>query len=383
MSIERRVRKKGAVYVVWWREGSRMRNRTFALKKDAEAFEATIRLAKRRGDLENLDAGKQSLEAFTEDWWRTYAEPRLERRTLVLYEGYLRNHILPYLGRLELRQLKPETVAKYPADLARAGVSPPTIRKSLVLLQGILERAVEWGRIPTNPARVVKKPSAAPIRLVTPLPPSTVEAIRATLLLRGRRRDASLVSVLAYAGLRPGEALALTWGDIRENTIIVDKRVTLGEVKVGAKSSARPRRTVRLLRSLSQDLAEWRLASGRPADQALVFPKQDGTPWEDHDFRNWRRRVYVPAAEAAGIEKPRPYDLRHSFCSLLLADGRSALFVASQMGHGLRMTLDTYGHLIEELEGQERIDAEAAIRAARERMLTQSSHTNTHTSKLT
>jgi integrase len=40
---------------------------------------------------------------------------------------------------------------------------------------------------------------------------SAVEALRASLLAHGSKRDATLVSVLAYAGLRPGQALALTW----------------------------------------------------------------------------------------------------------------------------------------------------------------------------
>src|SRR4249919_3072944 len=101
MSIERRQRKKGTVWRVQWREGNRNRSRTFDLKRDAAAFEAKIRLSKRRGDLADLDAGRQKLEGFVRDWQRIYADPRLERRTLVLYSGYLRNHILPRLGKLE------------------------------------------------------------------------------------------------------------------------------------------------------------------------------------------------------------------------------------------------------------------------------------------
>lgn len=40
-----------------------------------------------------------------------------------------------------------------------------------------------------------------------------------------------LVSLLAYSGMRPGEALALTWNDVRDNTLIVEKSLALGEVK--------------------------------------------------------------------------------------------------------------------------------------------------------
>ena len=62
----------------------------------------------------------------------------------------------------------------------------------------------------------------------------------------------------------------------------------------------------------------------------------------------------------------RPYDLRHSFVSLLLSEGASIVEVARQAGHAATLTLDTYGHVIEELAGADRVSAEAAIRAARD-----------------
>ena len=64
----------------------------------------------------------------------------------------------------------------------------------------------------------------------------------------------------------------------------------------------------------------------------------------------------------------RPYDLRHSFASLLLHEGRSVIYVARQLGHDARLTLSTYGHVIDELEHVPRIDAEAAIAEARTKL---------------
>jgi len=85
-----------------------------------------------------------------------------------------------------------------------------SIHKAMTLLQGVLQRACEWDRLASNPARAVRKPTAARARAVEPLTPDAVEAIRVWLLERELLRDATLVSALAYAGLRPGEALALT-----------------------------------------------------------------------------------------------------------------------------------------------------------------------------
>lgn len=79
----------------------------------------------------------------------------------------------------------------------------------------------------------------------------------------------------------------------------------------------------------------------------------------------WRGETFVPALEAAGLGRARPYDLRHSFASLLLHEGRSVIYVARQLGHDARYTLGTYGHVIDELDDQPRISAEAAMRAAR------------------
>lgn len=195
---------------------------------------------------------------------------------------------------------------------------------------------------------------------VRPLPPTTVEGIRAAL----GPRDAALVSVLAYAGLPPGEALGLRWGDIREHTILVQRAISLGEE---ADTKTRQHRTVRLLAlaPLAADLRSWRMASGRPNDDELVFPGKEGRPWTLAAYQSWRRRAFHRAVGAAGLAHARPYDLRHSFASLLIHEGRSVIYVARQLGHDAWLTLTRYGHVIDELEEIPGIEAEAAIASAR------------------
>jgi integrase len=94
-----------------------------------------------------------------------------------------------------------------------------------------------------------------------------------------------------------------------------------------------------------------------------VFRARSGAVWSEFDYRTWRRRIFAPAAAAAGAPGIRFYDLRHSFASLLLAQGRSVIDVADQLGHAPRLTLDTYGHVMRELEG--RNVGPTAIAAAR------------------
>ena len=124
-----------------------------------------------------------------------------------------------------------------------------------------------------------------------------------------------------------------------------------------------------LLPPLALDLAESRLLSGRPRDKAPIIPTVDGDEWKRHDWQNWRRRVYRPAALAAGVTGDmRPYRLRGSFVSLLLWAGEDLTYVAEQAGHSVATLARYYAGVIKELHGQPKIPAAEAIRLARERI---------------
>ncbi len=364
MSVQRRTTKRanGSPHVAWrvrWQDGDRWRSRTFELKRDALLFDSELRRRRRLGSLATLDAGIETVDAYaTNSWAPTYAVV-LAPKTRSLYTMLYDRHIAPTLGGVPLRELTPETIARWQSDRLAAGAGPTSLRKALTLLGSILQRAAESGRIANNPARLVRKAPLPRRAEVRPLAPITIEAMRAAC----SARDATLLSVLAYAGLRPGEALALHWGDVRDHTLLVERSLSLGSEK-DTKTSTH--RTVRVLMPLAADLREWRMRSGRPSDRALIFPGLDGKPWSEQAYRSWRRRAFHRAVAAAEVEHARPYDLRHSFASLLLHEGRSVIYVARQLGHGAQLTLGSYGHVIDEFEEAPRQDAEAAIFAARE-----------------
>ena len=233
------------------------------------------------GELDLLESGNQTLADFAQEWWQLYAIPNFGRKTLRVYASLWDRHVLPRLGAMQLREIRPEVINRLMADLHGQGLAPGTIRKVVALLQGVLQRAVEWGRIQQNPARLVRKPTTKRRRDVTALSPRTVESIRDYMLRKGRRRDATLVSLLAYAGVRPGEALALRWADIGERTVSVYA------------SKTRSEHTARLVAPLAADLAEWRLASGRPGENALVFPGREGGPSPRVSWNSGRRASAV------------------------------------------------------------------------------------------
>ena len=80
---------------------------------------------------------------------------------------------------------------------------------------------------------------------------------------------------------------------------------------------------------------------------------------------NWRARIFADATKAAGVPGVRPYDLRHSYISLLIAQGATVVDVAQQAGHSPTMALSTYAHLFDEHDRNDRRSPEALIRAAR------------------
>jgi len=202
---------------------------------------------------------------------------------------------------------------------------------------------------------MTRKPPKQLRPAVAAIPPERIEVMRALLLKRGRGCDAALVSVLAYAELRPQEALALEWRHVRERTLLVERALSDGELKV-LKNRRQPR-TVALLAPLRADLAGWRAAA--PAG-GPVFPSGSGGFWRASDWRNWPKRIYKPVAEAVGIDGARPYDLRHAFASLLIHEGRlSVVEIAAQLGHNPTVCLDTYAHVMAEQDGGERTGAEA------------------------
>lgn len=362
MSVFKIQRKTKTVWRVHWREGGHDRTRHFNRKTDAVLYDAEVKRRKQLGDLHTLTANRQTLAQFAEEWFQLYAIPNLAEATQRSYACLWDAHALGRLGGFQLRELTPEVISRFRSQLEQAGVGPASIRRTLVLLQGMLERAVEWRRISSNPARAVKKPNQGRKRAIRPLAPATIEQMRRHLLQEKRLRDATLVSLLAYAGLRPGEALALTWDHIRDHTILIEQAVAFGQIKT---TKTGQQRTVCLLTPLATDLNEWRLALGRPDNTTLVFPGRTGEPWTDDAWRSWRRKVFQPAAIATGADEATPYHLRHSFVSLLLAEGMTVVEVARQAGHSPAVCLSTYAHIIDELAGGKRRTAETEIKRAR------------------
>jgi integrase len=353
MSVERIKRPDGSTrYKVRYKEAGASRARSFNRLRDATAFDERIKAMKAAGGLDIFVAGERTLASFIGEWWDQHAERRLTDRTQDVYAVQIDKRITPLLGGYQLRQITPGVVSNFDARMEKDGAGQATRVKALTVLQSVLKQAVLDGIIRSNPVQAVDKPSQRRERDPILISPVQVETIRAML----NPRDATLVSLLAYAGLRPeSEGVTLTWARVRDRSILIP-----ASRKRGGRE-----RSVRLLAPLAEDLAAWReLHPGGP----LVFPAGgagDGT-WKDHSWRNWQRRVFKPAAVKAGLPKDvRARDLRGSFATLLIFEGRNIAEVARQMGHSPEISLRDYISVVDEYDVTKRVDADEQIRRAR------------------
>jgi integrase len=377
MSVERVPWKTELPWRVRWRHAGRNRSRSFATKKAADKFDRRIKDLRAAGELHLLDEvprGSTTLQDYTYDvWWPEYAEANLSDETRNNYATQLDLRIVPRWGAHSLCNLEPRPIEAWVSELRKEGVGAATIIKTLTVFRAILRRAERDREIDRNPIPLVAKPKQEPKRSPRPIAPYLVERIRALMLhpperrdKRGRRipprdpvlreMDATMVSLLAYAGPRPeSEALPLTFEQVGRRTITF--RATKSGVVV--------ERETRLLEPLARDLRRWRLRCP-PTSDGLVFPSSTGERWTGDDWDNWRERIFQPTALSVGLSPDtRPRDLRGSFASLLIYEGVDVVELAPELGHSATTCLRYYARVFEEFRGLPRCPAVDVIREAR------------------
>src|SRR4051794_12597071 len=224
MSVERAPWKTDLPWRVRWRQDGQNRSRSFATKKAADRFDRRVKDLRAAGELHLLDEsprGSVTLYDYTYDvWWPQYAETNLSDETRATYATQLDLRIMPRWGTHPVRTLEPSPIEAWVSQLRKRDVGDATILKTLAVFRAILKRAERDREIDRNPIALVAKPKQEPKRAPRPIAPYLVERMRALILdpplrrdRRGRRipvrdallreMDATLVSVLAYAGPRP------------------------------------------------------------------------------------------------------------------------------------------------------------------------------------
>lgn len=316
-----------------WIELGRRRTKRFGTRREAQAFRSEVEGGRRR------IAGDLTLNEWVPLWIEQFA-PTWEPRTRSERASMLDDWVLPYLGQRRLRDLTRSEVRAWRTAAVGDGATPYRAQKALSTLSACLGAAVEDDRIAGNPCAGIK-PLSWKRKEREPATLAEVEAIRAAMT---SRRDRAAVSLMAYAGVRPGELLALLASDVRRRTIVIRRGGrTSGETKTGSV------RTVPLIRPIADDLKG---LSGTPLLGIA-------------NWNNWAGRVWRPARESVGADVA-PYALRHTAASLWIAAGHTPHEVAAMLGHSTpALTYSTYGHLFGEAQLADDEDMEAAAMRAR------------------
>lgn len=276
---------------------------------------------------------------------------RIDRITVATIEKFISN--LQDTGktvtrRKKIEKGKPETVKK--TIKLEKKIAMSTVRKVMVTLNQIMAYAVRHRFIEFNPVRDAEKPkSTGKIDETHEMQILNPEQIPKLLEAEPDEKYKTLFLVAIMTGARQGEVLGLQWQDVDFSKKQIHIRRTFNHEKWFEPKTKGSIRKIDLSPMVVRALAEWKLKSGGK-DSDIIFPSEAGTPIGCY---NLVRRHFVPALQKAGLQKIRFHDLRHTYASLLLAQGESIKYVQVQMGHSSpTVTLNVYAHLMKD-ENQE------------------------------
>ena len=189
-------------------DGTRVRRSVYGKTRKDVADQLAVLIARTKSGLP-LAVESWSLERFADHWLKHVVGSRLRPSTLSSYRETLRLHIIPTLGRTNLRALTPTHVRTLLANKAADGLGARSIQIIHSTLRTMLNEAMREELIERNVATVVRPPV---IERVEVQPWSTEEASR-FLTASADHRLHALFAVGVALGLRKGELLALRWDD--------------------------------------------------------------------------------------------------------------------------------------------------------------------------
>jgi len=283
-----------------------------------------------------------TLGEYLQDWLANVVPALpITARTKADYANFTKYYLLAGLGEIPLGDLRPEHLEALFATMAAQGKARNTIRLARATLSRSLGHALRRGYVSSNVAMLSILPaSAKPAKERRVL--SHEQAARLTQALAGEKDEALWLSSLLL-GLRPGEAVALSWDDIDcENEVLHVARArkwTPDGWVIGPPKTRRGQRAIKMPPRLAE--AFRRMVPKEPHE--LVFATSSKTLL---DPSNLRKRLFELCAKA-GIEPCTPYELRHSAASLLSDNGVPIEVLADLLGHSSTQMLEqVYRHRI-------------------------------------
>ena len=330
-------------YQVRFRDESKtQRAKTFARKKDAEAFEAKVVTEVKNGTWLDPVVAHVNLE----DIWVDFYELKQgkKKNTLIDYENIWRLHLAPRWGKVAVIRINQIEFDKW---VIAKKLSPQRIGKIHLVMSMLLDHAVKRKNLKHNPLK-----DALGRRSKANLPTASVEIATNFLTLgqlmkvaerAGFYRD--VVLVLGLCGLRWGELVGLQVKDLNVSAGTITIRRSLVEINGKLEESTTKShrwRIVHLPAILQSSCHRW--VFDKNQDDPL-FHTQEGTFLRNTNFT---RRVFIPALKAAEVKKIRIHDLRHTAASIAISAGATPNMVKEMLGHSdVQLTMRVYAHIFE------------------------------------
>lgn len=324
--ITKIIGKNGTTYLVRYRTlNGKQKAKTFKRLEDAKAFKANTDSARRAGGVVPGTADKILFADFAADWAanKSHRSTTIRRR-----DGILSKYVIPELGDLPLSKIRHSMLQDLVDKWTAAGLSPYTIRNHVNILRPILGRAVKDELIVRNPTDGVELPK------VLKEEPRSLSPAECRFLLATVDPDfGPVIETLLATGLRWKELESLNMEDFDRNARTL--RVTESKTQAGA-------RTVSLDEVDALIIVKHLMSTGRIAasPKGPLFTSPHG---ERLNYSNFRSRVFIPAAKAAGLTDVTIHSLRRTHATMLISAGHNAKAVQYRMGHAsIETTLSYY-----------------------------------------
>jgi integrase len=297
---------------------------------------------------------RRTVEQYLNEWL-DMKRPSIRYGTVVSYQRCIRL-VAPHIGRLRLDALAPADIQDCYAALLKEGRGARSVALTHSVLHAAFRRAVQLDLAQRNPTEAATPPRVER----NERPALTLEQLDQLIAETADPQLRVLMLLLATAGPRIGEALAIRWSDVdlKSGMIRVERTVQRQKEKGLVFSELKTklsRRTVTLvtmmvpiLREHRQRQIEHRLLLGPEwHDDDLVFPSAVGTPL---DPMNAYHR-FQAALQHAGLPRMRLHDLRHTATTLMMAAGLDPVTIQRTLGHAnITLTLGTYSHVMPSMQ---------------------------------
>ncbi|EOI46690.1 hypothetical protein UIW_01057 [Enterococcus faecium EnGen0315] len=341
----------------------RVTRRGFPSQKAAKLEITKLQNAFDNGEY-NKKAPENTFQEIYDLWFESY-KTTVKETTYLTTSRLMKKHALPVFGKLLIHKIDVKMAQKEVNKWAEKMTSYKII---LQYCSKVMEFAINLELITRNPFLKVIRPSVADRQTKKKLKYYTVDEIHQVMIYLEKNAKASqngtllqkffaeydltLYRLLAFSGLRGGEASALTFDDIdfENKTITVSK--TLSQVKGGfAISSPKTKssnRTISLDDKTIRLLKKWQLRqkemlfANRQKPSNYIFCSIDGRLMNRTDLYQRSKRL----SEAVGLPSIGTHGWRHSHASMLFEAEVTMKEAQERLGHSsISQTMDTYTHL--------------------------------------